>query len=500
METNKDEMRRQYLNAKTEYNAEPSAYSHSRLFNTIMPYMKEAAAEANLDNFVRTVRQLEIYGYEKTPKYANRIVWAYVSLFSKMRSIGDISPEIFTDIFLYLQKLNYPKPSQEHSLILKFFLKRTDHYLVFSHFVKWWDIENLRPEDYEPEQWKEITYPALAETLYSQQAKYYLQKVQPNRKPDDKFTSEISVFITRLQQLLKQYTHFKFFPYYIAKLQLAIGQRETALENFLPFARNNTYHFWVWNFLSDFFTDDLAKQTALLCRAALCKAEEEKLLGVYVKMIHLFEKTAMYPEAHGLLQKVIEIRKKNNWGITHELTAMMNNPKIKDTPPSEALTQNFRLLSKSAEAVLFQNARAEEAVITRLLPERKLLFYVTQTLASGKFKRAVSYIKNPQPGMLVNIIFDDKIPVKVTLSESKENPELIKSASGKIKIFGQGTFGIVNDIYIPADKIENGNFKNGELLQVKAFRNYDKKKQKWGWMAYHLEKNSTPEFSKHLTK
>lgn len=486
MESNKDEMRRQYLDAKAQYDSEPSAYAHNRLFRTLLPYLKESVEQLNLNNFQRTFLQLEHLGYTGNDKYANQIVWPMVSLLSKLRS-SNVAPDKFMTVFEALKKLNYLKPSQEHSLVLKFFLKRSDHYNLFDEFTQWWNVDNLRPDDFQPETWKEITYPALAETLYSQTARQYLRRLADGGNNNEALADQISTFIIHLREIFGKYPHFKFLPYYIAKLQLALGRSKEAGETFLPFARKNTFHFWVWDFLGELFKEYTEKHIVLLCRAALCKAEEEKLSGIFTKLIAAFEAQKMYGEAHAQLLKVVEIRKKNNWKIPPGLAAKLQNPIITSAAPVQSLLPTYKKLAKEADAVLFQNTITKAAVITGFLPDRKTIFFVTEKPETGKCKKNIAFLKNPKPGMLVDIVFDNATPVKVTLSEVSEIPSLVKTVSGKLIIVGDGKFGLVKDVFIPPALLEESKWPAGEMVTAKAFRSFNKKKNQWGWMAYHLE-------------
>lgn len=64
-------------------------------------------------------------------------------------------------------RLSVPKPDKLHSLILTYFVKISDKYPKNIDFIKWWDVDNLRPEDYieEYDNVKKIKYKSLAQKI-----------------------------------------------------------------------------------------------------------------------------------------------------------------------------------------------------------------------------------------------------------------------------------------------------------------------------------------------
>jgi hypothetical protein len=65
---------------------------------------------------------------------------------------------------------------------------------------------------------------------------------------------------------------------------LALGDKDNMLDSLLPFAKKKRNDFWVWQILSEAFSNDPKKVFACYCKALSCKSPEEMLVGIRQKM------------------------------------------------------------------------------------------------------------------------------------------------------------------------------------------------------------------------
>lgn len=486
MKTN--DIHQNYHQAKAAYEDSPGEYSYKYLFYAILPYLKKAAEETNLSHFAKTMLQMEHYDFAGKPKFANQVVWVFVSLFSKMRKAKNVSNQDFQTIFRHLQNLHYQKPSHEHSILLKFFLKRQGFYDCFTAFVDWWDVENLRTEDHQPETWKEITYPALAETFYSSHAKNLLARYSnslPNQA--EAFKAEAKAFIHQLRSKTIEYPHFKFFPYYAAKVQFKILGADGVEELFMPFARRNATQFWVWDFMADLHAGDLKTYTALLCRAMLCRADEAMKINIHTKLVDAFKDLKMLSQARCEIDTVIKIRQENGWKIPGNLLAVQRESWYSKTSPEKDQRKIYKEMATPSDALMFGQTTQIVALITGYSTQANKAWYVTQDLETGSFVPAKVQLHKPNPGMLIQMFMQQTRVLKAKPFTEILQKNLIEKVSGKIKIFNNSAFGILKGVFIPPDLIEKYKLKNQDPLDIIAVRSFDKKKSQWGWKAISIE-------------
>lgn len=468
-----------YLQAVEQYQKQQTESTRTALFHALLPYLKNAASAPNPGHFTRTMAQMEKFGFHESKKFANQIVWAFVSLMSKLRNYPQFLPEHFIKIFNSLKKLNHNKPSKEHSLLLKFFLKRADHFNHFDAFVKWWDTDNFRPEDYQPETFKNITYPALVESFYGTQAKILIRQFETS--PNDALKTRLSALIEILGKLYKTYPRYKFFPYYMAKIKLAINGPEGILEEFAPFAQKNATQFWIWEFLAGLFKTDQATHLALLCRAALCKADPEMKINLHANLAEAFALNKQYDAARTEIETVVGIREKHRWKIPANIRQMKASPWFAQAKAVQHQTDLYRQLASGTDHILFGNAKKCVALITGYSPKQKRAWYLTEKFETGSFKPASVHLKHIEPFTLVRVFLQNNAVVKAEKTTMNAHDQLIKTVSGKLKIFAGKTFGMLHDVFVPGEIIRQEGLADGQFLSVRAVRSFNKKKNKWGW-------------------
>ncbi len=482
-----------FFNAKAAYEESPTPATQKKLFNAMLPYLKDASSRCDYEYFIRTLSEMDNYGFLEMSSAANQIVWTVIGLLNRLKSNTQFPIEFFEIFFSLLAKLNYNRPSLEHSLVMKFFLKRTDHYEIFEQFINWWEIKNLRDEDYRPEQFKETLFPPLAETLYVELSKSILVNAENSLPLGHVEKNYLLTLAKELDAIYLKHPQFKFFPYYSAKLQLTAGFTKGALETVLPFVRHNISQFWVWELLADFFRNDAGLRIAILCRAMICKAEEHMKTGLQTKLFEAFLESKMYDEAHEELDKIIQILEFRKWKISPALLANKDKEWYLESVNRYSAFRTHQKYAREADGILFNDQPAKMAVITAFLPDRGVAFIVTEDLINSKFKTSKFYIQNPEPGLLLQVITESVVGNIEVLQAKPANiqfhDKLFQEVEGRIKLMSNKIFGILNGVYVPQELIEQTRVQDGYPVTAKAIRSYDKKKDVWGWKAISLKIN-----------
>lgn len=143
-------------------------------------------------------------------------------------------------------------------------------------FIEWWNIDNLRQEDFEPVKistGKSIM--SLAERVHNAYTKCLIKT-----HDEDK----IHNFIPRIESLINNHPEMQYPCYcYVLLLKEIHSDKETILKTFLPFARKKISDAWVWEKLGDLFCDNPEMQIACLLRAISCQNDESFLVNIRTK-------------------------------------------------------------------------------------------------------------------------------------------------------------------------------------------------------------------------
>lgn len=479
-----------YHKALENYQNQRDEQNHRALFKALLSFLEIATKAEKHDHIFRILDQMNLYGCLQIQYMANQIVWQLIACMSKLRSNPQFTSKDFARLFRYIVLLNHQRPSHEHSLLLRFFLKRSDHFDHFWEFIKWWNIENFRPEDYEPEEYKKVTYPPLIETYYNQLTRELEKKFHHQRKKEPHESELIQNTIREMENLFADHPNFKFFPYHIARLMLLNGQKEKIPELFMEFARKNSLQFWVWETLADFFEERSEKHIALLCRAALCKDEEKMKINVYERLYQNFVAIKAYIPASEMLDRIISIRTNEGWTVPQRFPAAQSSSWY--VPPAQRhnIQQILQLYADPADSVLFEGIPLKKAVLSSPTKDPAIWLVITEdlqqlTIKPGKFK-----IKKPAEGTILEVLVvqekDKPIIVNASVAADQHFEPLVKTVSGKVIKPANQPFALVKDAYLSEKFVQAHHLEHHQMIQVKAVRNYNHKKKEWGWRGFEL--------------
>lgn len=470
-----------YYKAKKQYENQPGEFTVKQLFFAILPYFKEAVETYNMPNFNRTASELDKYGFFTGEYYANRLVWLFVSLLSKSYKQPGFTAQNFTKVFSWLQKLRHNRPSKEHSLLLKFFLKRSDYYQCFDDFIVWWDTKNLCEEDYFPEKWKDVTFPALVESLYGAKAKNLLDKNKSLEEHPEKCYDEAKHLATELRKLYAVRPQYKFFPYYEAKLRHKILKEDDVMEAFLPFARKNATQFWVWDFIAELHRSNSGQYLAFLCRAMRCRGDEDKKIGIRTKLAKVFVSEKMFNEARTEVDQIIQIRKTMNWPVPASISSFCREAWYQSAKTISDQYKNYKLLSRDTDHILFDESEAFTGLVSGVDTKSGKVWIIDETKKQYSFIAKKAQLHQPQTGMLINFFTENERVIRAKPIKQMFHKGLKEKISGKIKRFMGKNFALLEGAFIPPTMVEKFNLQNGAEINAIVIRSFNRKHQQWGW-------------------
>jgi hypothetical protein len=254
-------------------------------------------------------------------------------------------------------KLKAEKPSVLHSRMLDLAARAAskDLFSTFSGFLIWWDLDNLRAEDYNQNK-------APNGDVYDSPVEHVIKALGHIAKLEmsDEHVAIASRFIN---DNYERYPEQKWFPYYLSLYLNRIGEHERALELLIPIAREKSSEFWAWQHLGDCFENDDEKHLACLCRAVLCPVKEDVFLSnVRVSLADAMLTRAQVGHAKHQLEIVKELREKNDWAIKGRLEELLNDSRIIETE-SETSIDLLKQYAQKADSILMQDLPRFDAVV-----------------------------------------------------------------------------------------------------------------------------------------
>lgn len=362
----------------------------------------------------------------------NEEIGVYKNIANIVRSFVLKIQEKSTPDFLLLNQLfDAVKPISLHhagvsfSILLKSMLK-LKKWSRLGEFAHWCGIENLSAEDYQPfitNQGKKVM--SLAEQLSIAVAKYLLELC------NEELTK---AYIQQLSELYQSHTDYTYPPYFLAKLYISINQQDQAHEVLLPFVRKKSRDFWVWQLMAE-IQHDKDKKVMYYAKALDCGSrKEDMLVSLYEEAADYFVQAGYYSMAKWMIEHALQIRQRNNWHISLELQYITRQAWFINTTAM-----------RDAKFIQEQSQKAEVEALGRVQMQNK-----------GNHKPTAQ---------------NEAVSFGGTLKRNSAGFGFVKDK-------------IIGDVFIPQSIILN--HQNGEAINGKAVKKFDKKKQQWGYAAIKI--------------
>jgi len=444
----------------------------------LIAFLKQNASYDQRRNFLNYLKEFSDLNMPEDEElvYENLKYWIVKFLFSAVNqnfSDNNLLNE-FTNIY---KELNVSKPSELHSKVLTALLKKSDWQGFFS-FIRWWDLDNLRTEDYQEEEYNGKKMMTLAERAYIAYSKAAILTNQVNDE-----------VIQKLENFVEKNPKFIYPQYYLGKALLAIGDNEEAFKRFVPFARKKRNDFWVWDLLSE-IQEDLDTKVSCLCKALTCKSPEKMLVKVHHTLAHLLLAKNEYIPTKFEIEEAIRIRQKEGWKIPNDLQILTEKEWYKDSPSQKSNWKFYKQNTRKAEELLFADIEPEIAIVTHVNTEKSMLNFIVSKTRSGFFNYSRYFNK---------IEFGDFLKLRLQLQKKETesfyrvlsaektdefpNENVYKPFKGSLEIIEGKAFGFIDNIFVPPYLIEEKNLraKNGNEFAGKAVLNFNKRKGIWDW-------------------
>lgn len=474
-----------YQRAKSDLEANPNDVWAQRALGWALYYsMKNDAEGGNFDLLLTHLD--ELLAQEMLTVENDSMIFDNMQLqigeFVK-RNLSPNSPDSLaklSSLFLRLKSYHY-HPSLGHSLLLQNIIK-FEMWQEMVDFFDWWDMDSLTQEDYTPyvtsQGQKMMT---LAERAFIANAKALL-------KQNDK--GRIEVFLPRLERLMAEHEEMMYPGYFYGKLLLALGSdADEALKVLIPFARKKSTEFWVWQLLSDVFTNEEEKQLACLLRAVHCRTQESFLGKVRIKLAALYIKQQQFGRARHHIDTVTRCYASQGWRLPYEIDYWLHQDWLNQTPIDSSDPIDYKTIT---DAILCNGAEECVAVVTYLdaATKRVSMVYGYQQRMSQKLRFNVKvgdvlhlhYITDKEGR--IKVLTTKKVALPDNLNYAKQVEGVISKRPDKEFAFMKA--GAISS-FVSAALVQRGRLTNGASVYSLIVLDYDRKKETWNWSCVNVK-------------
>ena len=383
--------------------------------------------------------------------------------------------------FLKLKDYDF-KSSIGHSFLLQSIIK-FENWTEIVDFFEWWNLDNLTQEDYTPyinqRGQKMMT---LAERAFIANSKALLRLNDLGR---------IEEFLPKLDNLMNNHKEMMYPGYFYGKLLLALGSdSDEALKVIIPFARKKVTEFWVWQLLSDVFTNNEDKQLACLLRAVHCRTQETFLGKVHIKLASLYIKRGMLNSARYHIDAVTRCYASQGWRLPNEIDCWIHQPWLNSTTPDDKDPLDYMAITDN---ILCDGAGECVAVVTYVDQNSRKSFIIY-----GKEKRTVQKLRfkvHVGRALKLHYITDSEGRMKVISSTTVQLPSSLdyaKYVEGSIDKRDDKEFAFLKSgsirCFVSPNIVKKYGLKNGDNVKSLIVYDYDKKKESWNWVCVNIKK------------
>ena len=475
--------------AKAEMEAEPANIWPKRNISWVYyDYLKLNGTFEHFDTFIswlNEIKNLQLPVEEKM--LFEKLCWQVGKMAFSLLKNEPQDHHKGMRLFEVIQSFHFPKPSEGFSFLFKALhksLKETDNYL---QFADWWDFKNFMPEDFKKEKMpngKEVM--AIAEQGYITYAKHLLPK--QTQFGEISFNKErASAFLPVLSEIVDNYPQFQYPAYFNAKLLLALGDKDHMLSALLPFAKKKRNDFWVWEILSEAFSNDPEKVFACYCKALSCKSPEEMLVSLRQKMAGILIAKKLYNEAKTEIDLLVQARTEHGFRIPNEVINWQATEWYKNAIASKSNFGFYKVRLPIAEGLLFSDIPEELVIVEFVNSDKKMLNFIASESKFGYFKyeRFFSEIK---VGDILKVRFQGgskegmhQLYTAVEVNDEEFEKQFLKEVMGVIKIPAGKPFGFIEDVFIHPSLVSKLKLTHGMTFKRKAIKSYNQEKKQWSW-------------------
>jgi len=475
-------------------------------------YLKVNSSEEHYELFIKYLKELKELDLPETENmiYDNS-AWQIGKIIFDINKSQQTDYNKIDQLFSVINGFHFSKPSEAFSFLFKAFHKGYKNWHNFLSFADWWAFDNFRVDDYKKEEFNGRSIMSIAEQAYIGYSKKLIERLDSSNAgytEYDEYESikeKISSFILKLDEIIQEHPDYQYPQYFKVKLQLSIGDRNNLLKSFIPFARQKRNDFWVWELLSEIYSNNESKKLACLCKALSCKSPNDFLVRVREHFIDLLIPRKDFSQAKYEIEEIIKTRNENNWKIPQKIQNWTKDDWFIKAETTSDNKSYYRKYSQIAEAILFEDIPEEIVVVEQVNSEKKILNFIASKIKHGFFKYdkqidgveigdflKVQFVPESSPSTINQsaIYYESNHKYYKVFSVSKTNDkptnDIIKNFEGIINIRNNQQFGFVDDIFVEPVLINKCEINDSDFINGMAILSFNKKKNEWSYKAVRI--------------
>lgn len=322
-------------------------------------------------------------------------------------------------------KLDVEKPSLLHSCVLQLAAKLAGQdkfsMLVFSRL---WNLDNLRPEDFErfrTEDGKE--YPSLAEKVVQQAGK---------EAATSENVHEHEHILPRLDMAIERFPDNVWLKLDKAKVLLALGMHEEALTFGLTVAKAKSNDYWAWGLLGDIvLSTDEEAALGCYCKALSCPAEDKFTGKIRLKVARRMLESNNLSAAKLEVETVARSKESEGHRIPEDVAEIASQPWFSETAAASSNRDFYKSKLPAAEALLFGSLPWIDACVGEKYavpgkddkPKRTIFLKSSSLPTEASIPESKLGRRKVAPGDAIRVKgeFDDNQRFKVFVLEGRES-------------------------------------------------------------------------------
>ena len=268
---------------------------------------------------------------------------------------------------------------------------------------------------------------------------------------------------------------------------LAVGDKESGLEAFLPFAKQKQNDFWVWGLMAEIFKEDKDLEFACYCKALSLKTPADFLIKIRQIFASLLIERKLFAEAKTEIKNIIAVREQKGWKVPNNIVQWTESSWYKEAKESSNNKTLYEKHKRKADELLYADIQEELVAVEFVNHNKKILSFVKDKTVNGFFNYD-GLINNPKIGDILKVRieavgnegFHRAFTLEKIEDESNVHLPALKIVSGTIRIPENKSFGFIDDIFIPPNLVDSANLIDGQNISVKAILSFNKAKDEWG--------------------
>lgn len=380
-------------------------------------------------------------------------------------------------------KLGLSGPDLLHSRIAQqaLTLSRANHIKIVP-FARIWKLDSFRSEDHERFQTDDgKTLPALSESLVN-----FVSKEAASNGTSE----EVELVLPHTEQISQRFPDNQWLKMNRVKLLRRLGRENDARSLAVEFVRAKSREFWAWDLLGDLMEDDATK-LACYAKALTCSSDDAFTGKVRLKFAEAI--AVQNPgEARTEIDRVIEASRAAGYRVPNKAEELTHLGWYIRAEPRPIPPNFYDGFSEPADKYLLGQLPKRLAVIDHVNHDRKLFHFIVDKGVDGVAPLS-TFGKPLQEGQVVHVQVDTvKGPhgTRTNLLSIEEADEPIpehlgKRFRGEVRVSKDMGF-MPDGTFIPAPLIAEAHINDGDFIEGMALINFDRKRERWGLKALHL--------------